>query len=180
MIDEFAPNDLFIQDQGIVASFLSNDFLFNLALDAAKEKGLAKILAEPTLTTLTGEEAEFLSGGEFPIPVPRGDDGVTIQFKEFGVFLNFLPVVLGGGQINMKMEISVSELVNAGSIAVTSDGVSNSFLIPSLAKRGAAATIELKDGQTLGLAGLISEDTRDLITKFPGLGNVPVLGALFS
>ena len=116
-IDEFAPNPMKIQNQGLFASFLSNDFLFNLAIDAAKDKGLAKILAEPTLTTLTGQEARFLSGGEFPIPVPQGQIRTTIEFKEFGVGLTFLPVVLGAGVINLKLNVSVSELVSANSVS---------------------------------------------------------------
>ena len=84
-IDEFAPNDMTIVNQGLFGTFINDNFLFNLAIDAAKEKGLAKILAEPTLTTLTGQEAEFLSGGQFPIPISNGLNGVTVEFKKFGV-----------------------------------------------------------------------------------------------
>jgi pilus assembly protein CpaC len=168
-----------IQDKGFFASLLTDEFLFNLAFDAAKEKGLAKILAEPTLTTQTGQQAEFLSGGEFPIPVPRGDDGVTVEFKEFGVGVRFLPVVLDSGRINLKLGISVSELINANSIAISIDGISSTFIIPSLSKRSAESTVELADGQTIGIAGLINENMREVVTKFPGLGDLPGLGALF-
>jgi pilus assembly protein CpaC len=178
-VDEFAPNDLLIEDQGLFASYLSSDFLFNVAIDAAKEKGLAKILAEPTLTTLTGQEAKFLSGGEFPIPVPQGLNGVTIEFKEFGVGLKFLPVVLNSGHINLKINVSVSELSDCSSVVVESVNVSRSFLVPCLQKRDASGTIELGDGQTMGLAGLINDNLREVVTKFPGLGSVPVIGALF-
>lgn len=178
-VDEFAPNDLFIEDKGLFASLLTNDFLLNLTLEAAKENGLAKILAEPNLTTLSGQEAKFLSGGEFPIPVPQGDDSVTIEFKEFGVGVGFLPVVLGDGRINMVLNISVSELVNASSVALSSNGSSSTFLVPSLAKRSANATVELRDGQTIGIAGLLNENMREVITKFPGLGDIPILGHLF-
>jgi len=178
-IDEFAPNDLFIEDKGLFASLLTNDFLLNLTLEASKENGLAKILAEPNLTTLSGQEAKFLSGGEFPIPVPQGDDSVTIEFKEFGVGVGFLPVVLGDGRINMVLNISVSELVNASSVGLSSNGSSQSFLVPSLTKRSANATVELKDGQTIGIAGLLNENLREVITKFPGLGDIPILGHLF-
>jgi len=177
--DAFAPNDLFIEDKGLFASLLTNDFLINLTLEAAKENGLAKILAEPNLTTLSGQEAKFLSGGEFPIPVPQGNDSVTIEFKEFGVGVGFLPVVLGDGRINMVLNISVSELVNSGSVALSSDGSSSSFMVPSLAKRSANATVELLDGQTIGIAGLLNENMREVITKFPGLGDIPILGHLF-
>lgn len=178
-IDEFAPNDLLIEDQGLFASFLSSDFLFNVAIDAAKEKGLAKILAEPTLTTMTGQEAKFLSGGEFPIPVPQGINGVTIEFKEFGVGLKFLPVVLNSGHINLKVNVSVSELSDCSSIIVESERISRTFVVPCLEKRDASGTIELGDGQTMGLAGLINDDLRETVTKFPGLGSLPVIGALF-
>lgn len=178
-VDEFAPNDLFIEDAGLFASLLTNNALFNVAFDAAKEKGLAKILAEPTLTTQTGQEAEFLSGGEFPIPVPRGDDGVTIEFKEFGVGVKFLPVVLDSNRINLKLNISVSELVSGNTVAISVDGVTSTFLIPSLTKRSAIATVELADGQTIGIAGLINENLREVVRKFPGLGDIPGLGALF-
>jgi pilus assembly protein CpaC len=179
VIDEFMPNPMSIQDKGFFASLLTENFLFNLAFDAAKEKGLAKILAEPTLTTQTGQQAEFLSGGEFPIPVPRGDRGITIEFKEFGVGVQFLPLVLDAGRINLKLNISVSELVNSNEVAIFADGASQSFIIPSLTKRSAQATVELADGQTIGIAGLINENLRETVTKFPGLGDIPGLGALF-
>ena len=179
VIDEFAPNDLFIQDKGFFASFLSQNALFNLAFDAAKENGLAKILAEPTLVTQSGHEAQFLSGGEFPIPVPRGLEGTTIEFKEFGVGIKFLPLVLDSERISLKLNITVSELVNDNSVIVSADGVSSTFLIPSLSKRSAQTTVELADGQTLGIAGLINENLREVVTKFPGLGSIPVIGALF-
>ena len=91
-----------------------------MALNVAKDKGLAKILAEPTLTTLTGQEAKFLSGGEFPIPVPQGLDTVTIEFKEFGVGLRFIPVVMGGGVINLKLNIDVSELADSNNVLIES------------------------------------------------------------
>lgn len=179
VIDEFAPNDMMIQDKGFFASFLSQNALFNLAFDAAKENGMAKILAEPTLVTQTGHQAEFLSGGEFPIPVPRGLNGTTIEFKEFGVGIKFLPVVLDSGRISLNLNISVSELVNDNNVAISTDGVTSTFLIPSLTKRSASSTVELSDGQTIGVAGLINENLREVVTKFPGLGSIPGLGALF-
>ena len=179
-IDEFAPNPMTIQNQGIFASLLTNDFLFNMAIDAAKDKGLAKILAEPTLTTLTGQEAKFLSGGEFPIPVSQGrDNGITIEFKEFGVGLAFLPVVLGGGVINVKLNITVSELVNSNTVAVGNPNTPSTFVIPSLSKRSATVVVELKEGQTIGIAGLINDSLREAVQKFPGLGDLPILGAFF-
>jgi pilus assembly protein CpaC len=178
-VDVFKPNDLFIEDAGLFASLLTNNALFNVAFDAAKEKGLAKILAEPTLTTQSGQEAEFLSGGEFPIPVPRGDDGVTIEFKEFGVGVKFLPVVLDSNRINLKLNINVSEISSGNFVGINVDGVTSTFLVPSLTKRSVIATVELADGQTIGIAGLINENLREVVKKFPGLGDIPGLGALF-
>lgn len=179
VIDEFAPTDMVIENQGLFASYLSKNFIFNMAIDAAKQKGLAKILAEPTLTTLTGQEAKFLSGGEFPIPVPNGLNGITIEFKEFGVGLKFLPVVLNSGHINLRINVSVSELSDCSSVSLQSTSTTRTFFVPCLEKRDASGTIELGDGQTMGLAGLINDNLREVVTKFPGLGSMPVLGALF-
>jgi pilus assembly protein CpaC len=177
-VDEFSPNDLFIEDKGFFGSLLTTDFLLNVTLEAAKENGLAKILAEPNLTTLSGQEAKFLSGGEFPIPVPQGDETITIQFKEFGVGVGFLPVVLGDGRINMVLNVAVSELVSGNTISL-GGGAGSNFFVPSLAKRSANATVELMDGQTIGIAGLLNENMREVVNKFPGLGDIPILGHLF-
>lgn len=179
VVDEFAPSDLFIQDKGLFASYLSGNFALNIAIDAAKENGLAKILAEPTLTTLTGQEASFLSGGEFPIPVPRGLDSVGIEYRDFGVGLRVLPTVLDGGRINVRIDVSVSELSNATTVLLTPGSSNSSFVVPSLTKRSASGTVELADGQTIGLAGLINDNMRSMVSKFPGLGSLPVIGSLF-
>jgi pilus assembly protein CpaC len=128
---------------------------------------------------LSGQEARFLSGGEFPIPVPQGLNGITVEFKEFGVGLQFVPVVLGSGHVNLKLNISVSELTNSNNVALSSQGSTSSFVVPSLAKRSASATVELMDGQTMGIAGLINENLREAVDKFPGLGSIPILGNLF-
>jgi pilus assembly protein CpaC len=175
----FDPNPMTIANQGLFGTFLSEDFLFNLAIDAAKENGLAKILAEPTLTTLTGQEAQFLSGGRFPIPVDNGNNGTTIQFEQFGVALKFLPVVLSGNRINLKVNVSVSELVDTGSLVLRTPGVSSATFVPALRERSANATVELGDGQTMGLAGMLDDNLRQVVTKFPGLGDLPILGTLF-
>lgn len=177
---DFLPNPLRILNQGIFGAFIDDNFRFTLALDIAKENGLAKILAEPTLATLTGQEAQFLSGGEFPIPVPQGINGaVTIEFKPYGVGLKFLPVVLSDGRINLKVNISVSELADQGGVILQNEDVSLRTFVPSLRQRSASATIELGDGQSMGLAGLLDDKLRESVTKFPGLGDIPVLGALF-
>jgi pilus assembly protein CpaC len=178
-ITQFLPTTMSIASQGLFASFLDKNFLFNLALDAAKQEGLARILAEPTLTTLSGQEAKFISGGEFPIPVPQGLNTITIDFKQFGVAVKFLPVVLNSGHINLTLNVSVSELASNNTVTLAVPGTSSTFTIPSLTERSATGVVELSDGQTIGLAGLLSETTSSTITRFPGLGSIPVLGALF-
>jgi pilus assembly protein CpaC len=179
VVEEFAPTTMSIVNQGLFASFLSKNFLFNLALDAAKQNGLARILAEPTLTTLSGQEADFLSGGEFPIPVPQSNNSISIDFKQYGVAIKFLPVVLNSGHINLKLNVSVSDLASSNTVTLTLPGSSSTFVIPSLTERSATGVVELSDGQTMGLAGLLHETTTSLVTKFPGLGSLPILGALF-
>lgn len=180
MIREFLPSDMGIDDKGIFASYLGDDFLFSMALEAAKENGTAKILAEPTLTALSGQDASFLSGGEFPIPVPGGvDRGTTIEFKQFGVGVKFMPVVLSSGAINLKLNVSVTEINDDSAVAIRDGDSSSSFFVPSLSNRSTTTTIELADGQTISIAGLINENMRSVVTKFPGLGDIPILGQLF-
>jgi pilus assembly protein CpaC len=178
-VAEFLPNPMSIANQGLFASFLDNNFMFNLALDAALTQGLAKILAEPNLTTAAGQEAKFLSGGQFPIPIATTLGQVTIEYKDYGVQLDFIPVVLANGHINLKLSISVSELVSTSSLGVSVTAANSTFIIPSLTVRSASGTVELRDGQTIGLAGLLNDSLTSSITKFPGLGELPVLGALF-
>ncbi|MEA2093550.1 MAG: pilus assembly protein N-terminal domain-containing protein, partial [Pseudomonadota bacterium] len=117
-VGEFAPGLSSISDKGLFASYLKGDFLFNLVIDAAKNEGLAKILAEPTLTTMTGQQATVLSGGEFPVPVAQELGRTTVEYKEFGVALKFLPVVLDSGTISLKVNVSVSDLRQDNSIAL--------------------------------------------------------------
>jgi pilus assembly protein CpaC len=172
--------DIPVNGTALLGSFLDGTTLFNVAIDAAKEEGLAKVLAEPTLTTLTGHEAAFIAGGEFPVPVPGGDNqGTLIVFKDFGVGLKFVPTVLDSGVISLKVDISVSELSTDNSVVLDVPGVATNFFVPSLTKRGASSTVELAHGQTIGIAGLINENLRERVSKFPGLGDIPLLGALF-
>ena len=142
-------------------------------IDALKEDGLVKILAEPTLIALSGQTANFLAGGEFPIPVPQGLGTVAIDYRTFGVGLNFTPTVLSDNKISMKVAPEVSEL--DFSTAVFLEG----FVVPGLTTRRASTTIELADGQSFAIAGLLRENVREIISKFPLLGSIPVLGALF-
>lgn len=180
-VDVFQPTTPDINSSGIFLSYLKGDLFLQAVLEISRRKGLAKILSEPTLTTLNGQEAEFLSGGEFPIPVPQGGaaNSVTIEFKEFGVGVKFLPVVLDSGRINLKLNISVSELSQDNAVALNPAGTTNVFVIPSLTKRSAKSTVELANGQTIGIAGLISDNVREFVDKMPGLGDVPLLGMLF-
>lgn len=142
-------------------------------IDALKQEDLVKILAEPTLVALSGQEASFLAGGEFPVPVPQAFGVVTIQFKKFGVALNFQPTVLGPNRISMTVAPEVSELDFANGVNI------QSFQIPSLTTRRASTVIELADGQSFAIAGLLKDTVREIIHRFPLLGDIPVLGALF-
>ncbi|MBW0146115.1 type II and III secretion system protein family protein [Marinobacter arenosus] len=164
---------------GLFASFLDGTTLFDLVIEAAEENNLAKVLAEPTLTTLTGQEATFHAGGEFPVPVAGDENRVTIEFKDFGISLGFLPTVLDSGTISLKLNIKVSELSNQNSIALDIEDAGATFFINSLTSRSASSTVELGNGQTIGVAGLINETLRERVNKFPGLGDIPVLGQLF-
>ena len=179
-VDLFEPTAPAISATGLFFNYLSGNTFFNLVIDAAKEDGLAKILAEPTLTTASGEAASFLSGGEFPIPVWSGDDDkISIKFKEFGISMKALPLVQDTKRISINLEIAVSELTDAASIAAGLPTATSNFAIPSLSTRRANSTVELLDGQTIGIAGLISDKMRETVNKFPGLGDIPILGTLF-
>jgi pilus assembly protein CpaC len=164
--------------RGIFGSFLDGDMLYNIIINAAKDEGIAKVLAEPTLTTLSGQQAVFLSGGQFPVPVPGENGTVTIDYKDFGIGLDFLPVVLDARQINLNINVAVSELASQASVSV-STGASSDIFVPALTKRSASSTVELADGQTIAIAGLINENMREVVSKIPGLGDIPILGALF-
>jgi pilus assembly protein CpaC len=143
-------------------------------LRALERNGLVRTLAEPTLTSISGETASFLAGGEFPVPVGRDRDGnITLEFKPFGVRLAFTPIVLNEGRISLKVGTEVSELTNDNAL------VTSGFTIPGLKVRRSESTIELASGGSLLLAGLIQEDSKQELNGFPGLKNLPILGALF-
>ena len=162
---------------------ISGQFMFNLTIDAANQQQLAKILAQPTLTTLSGQTATFISGGEFPIPVPQsignGAGSITVVFKEYGIGLKFVPIVLDSGRINLNLHVSVSELSSDAAVIAQVGSTTSQYSIPSLTKREASTTLELADGQTMSIAGLINEKLKENVNKFPGLGDIPGLGALF-
>jgi pilus assembly protein CpaC len=157
----------------LFGSYTSGNDSVNVALDALAEEGLVNVLAEPNLTALSGETASFLAGGEFPIPIDNGNNGLTIEFKEFGISLAFTPTVLTADRISLKVRPEVSDLSEKGSITV------NGLVIPGLATRRAETTVELGSGQSFAIGGLMSSDIQNRLSKFPGLGDLPVLGALF-
>lgn len=144
------------------------------ALEALERDGLVKILAEPNLTALSGEEAQFLAGGEFPIPVPQQGNTTTIEYKPFGVALKFTPYVLSQNRIRIQVNPEVSELSNLNAIT-TSSG----YTAPSIVTRRASTTVELAPGESFMIAGLMRDDVNTSIDQLPGAGDVPVLGALF-
>ncbi|MEM7041528.1 MAG: type II and III secretion system protein family protein [Pseudomonadota bacterium] len=143
------------------------------AIDALAEEGLVTVLAEPNLTALSGETASFLAGGEFPIPVASDDNEIEIEFKEFGISLAFTPTVLSRNRISLRVRPEVSELSDNGAITISG------LTIPALATRRAETTVELGSGQSFAVGGLLSNDVQNTVSKFPGLGDLPVLGALF-
>lgn len=142
-------------------------------IDALKENNLAKVLAEPTLVAISGQEASFLAGGEFPIPVPQAFGVTTVQFKKFGVQLSFTPVVLDQRRMSITVTPEVSELNFANGL--TLQGV----IVPSINTRRASTVVELGDGQSFAVAGLLRDQVREIVSKFPVLGDIPILGALF-
>jgi len=174
-----------LQDSGTLlfnfAGNAANIFLniddFTAALTLLEDEGLAKTLAKPHLVTQSGQEASFLAGGEFPIPVPQGDDQITIEYKEFGVSLIFTPVVLSDGKISLRVAPSVSDIVSVQEIP--SGIIGADFIVPNLSVRKLETTVQLHDGQTLALAGLLQDKFFDRVEKIPGLGDLPILGALF-
>ncbi len=159
-----------------------NLFIFNnrynigAVVKALKDKGLFQSLAEPNLVATNGKEASFLAGGEFPIPVVQGSgagNSVTVMFKEFGVRLSFTPTVLGGDLINLKVKPEVSSLDFGNAVTV------NGFRIPALTTRRTETEVELRDGQTFAIAGLMNNTVTDSMRKIPGIGDIPILGWLF-
>jgi pilus assembly protein CpaC len=156
--------------------FFRPDLNFGATIKALQQKNLLQILAEPNLLASNGKEASFLAGGEFPFPVVQGGSNintVTIQFKEFGVRLNFTPNVTPNGKIRLKVRPEVSALDFTNSVTIAG------FLIPALSTRRAETEIELSDGQSFAIAGLIDNRLTESANKILGLGDIPILGYLF-
>ena len=159
---------------GTIDANLGNGVSMSLFFDALESRGAARTLAEPNLTALSGDTANFLAGGEFPIPVSQDTDAITVEFKEFGVSLAFTPTVLADGLINLVVGLEESAIDPTQTEAVV-DG----FVVPGLITRRAETTVEVRDGQSFAIAGLLRNEFADTINQFPGLGDVPVLGTLF-
>jgi pilus assembly protein CpaC len=144
-----------------------------ILLEALETKGVVRTLAEPNLTALSGQEATFLAGGEYPIPVAQDSDSTTIEFKPFGVELNFVPRVVDEDVINLELAAAVS------SIDPTNGITTNGFTVDAFRRRDTSTTVSLRDGQSFAIAGLLQDDFRDSNGQVPWLGDVPILGALF-
>ena len=163
------------------ALFEIGDVNIEAYLDTLERQGLSKTLAEPTLVALSGEKASFLAGGEFPVPVAQSSGGggggggqaITVQFKPFGVSLSFTPTVLGNRVINLVVEPEVSSIDPSASITI------NGLNVPGLQTRRASTTVELRDGESFVLAGLLRSDFQTNVQQLPLLGSIPILGALF-
>ncbi len=155
----------------IVAGGATTDVMIN----ALEEKGIARSLAEPNLVALSGDTASFLAGGEYPIPVSASLGQVTVDYKKYGVGLAFTPTVLGQGLINMKIEPEVSQIDTQHTVSVA-----NGISVPALIVRRASTTVELRDGQSFAIGGLLQNNGNNQIDQLPWLGDVPVLGTLFS
>ncbi len=142
-------------------------------LDVLKQNGLVKVLAEPTLICRSGEDAQFLAGGEIPVPIPQGLGTVGIEYKQYGVQLVFTPAVISGDRISLRVFPEVSELDYSNAIEISG------ITIPALTTRRASTVVELGDGQSFAIAGLLHNQVRENMNKYPGLGDIPVLGTLF-
>ncbi|CCD84244.1 RhcC2 protein [Bradyrhizobium sp. ORS 285] len=153
--------------------FSAGNANLSAVLDALASEHLASILAEPNLTAMSGESASFLAGGEFPIPVMQDNRQVSVQFRQFGVSLDFVPTVLNNNQINVRVKPEVSELSSEGEVKI------NGMSVPALSTRRASTVVELASGQSFAIGGLIRRNFNTDIGEFPWLGDVPILGVLF-
>ena len=156
-----------------LVKFQTGDITWTGFIDALKQEDAIKVLAKPTLVAVSGQEAQFLSGGEFPFPIPQAFGVITIQYKKFGVGLSFTPTVLANNRISMAVAPEVSELDFSNSLQI------QGFNVPTIVTRRATTVVELADGQSFAIAGLLRDNMRETIAKFPVLGDIPVLGALF-
>ncbi len=147
---------------------------FGVILEALESKGMVRTLAEPNLTALSGQEAKFLAGGEFPVPGESDSGGITVEYRPFGVELNFTPVVVDGDIINLSITAAVSSIDTANGYSTGQGDV-----IPAFKRRETSTTVEMRDGQSFAIAGLLQDDFIDANTQLPWIGDLPILGALF-
>ncbi|MDU8910360.1 type II and III secretion system protein family protein [Aestuariicoccus sp. MJ-SS9] len=157
----------------ILFGFNAGGLEVGILLEALETKGVVRTLAEPNLTALSGQEAKFLAGGEYPVPVNQDDGKVTVEFKPFGISLNFIPRVVDGDIINLELEAEVSSIDSTNGIDL------ENVRIDGFRTRRTATTVEMRDGESFAIAGLLQDDFRDLNGQVPWLGDIPVLGALF-
>jgi|HubBroStandDraft_1064217.scaffolds.fasta_scaffold00087_27 pilus assembly protein CpaC len=176
---QFIPDSAAGSPGSIIFNGGNRTFSTQTVIDALADEGLVTLLAEPTLTALSGEPASFLAGGEFPIPIaqPSATGGATISvtYKEFGVSLNFVPTVVSANRISLHVKPEVSQLVTSGAGSVEVAG----FNIPGLTVRRAETTIELGSGESFAIAGLLQNTTNTNVSNYPGLADLPILGPLF-
>ncbi len=158
---------------GIGIGFTAGNLQLGVLLEALESKGLVRTLAEPNLTALSGQEAKFLAGGEYPIPVPGDNNTVGIEYKPFGVELAFTPRVVDGDIINLAVNAAVSGI--DPNVSVTANGLS----VNAFRRRETETTVEMRDGESFAIAGLLQDDFRDLNGQVPWLGDIPILGSLF-
>jgi len=167
---------------------VESQYRTDATIEAFERAGLLRVLAEPNLTAISGENARFLAGGEFPVPVNSDDGQISVEFKPFGVGLAFTPIVMSGGNISLKVATEVSELTSEGAISTGDTPIRNQdgtttvirgITIPALQVRRAETTVEMSSGSSIVLAGLIQERTRHAMEGVPGVMNTPVIGSLF-
>ena len=157
----------------LLFGFNAGQVQVGLLLEALETKGVIRTLAEPNLTALSGQEAKFLAGGEYPVPISQDGGTVTVEYKPFGIALNFTPRVVDGDIINLALNASVSSVDPANGVT------GNGFTINAFKRRETETTVEMRDGESFAIAGLLEDDFRDLNGQVPWLGDIPVLGALF-
>ena len=152
--------------------FTTGSLQIGILLEALESKGVVRTLAEPNLTALSGQQAKFLAGGEYPVPV--SDDGtITVEYKPFGVEMEFTPTVVDGDLINLQINASVSSI--DGTVTQESDGIQ----LAAFKRRETSTTVEMRDGESFAIAGLLQDDFRDINSQVPWLGDIPILGTLF-
>lgn len=157
----------------ILFGFTAGSLQVGLLLEALEQKGVVRFLAEPNLTALSGQEAKFLAGGEYPVPVAQDQGEISVEFKPFGIELNFIPRVVDKDLINLEMMAAVSAIDPSNGITI------NGFSIAAFSRRETSTTVELRDGESFAIAGLIEDNFLDNNRQLPWIGDVPVLGTLF-